>query len=347
MSPSPADSRSGSGHAGWQQLIAKYQRPDTRRSMWQLGNSVIPYLILWYLMYRSLAVSYWLTLALSLLAVGCLIRTFIIFHDCGHGAFFRSRKANDLVGFITGVLTLTPYYKWRREHAVHHATSGDLDRRSAGGEVWTLTVDEYLESPRRTRWAYRFYRNPLVMFGLGPAFVFLVRHRFTNSDVRERERRNVYWTNLGVAGMIALMVATMGIRAYLLIYIPIILISGAIAVWLFYVQHQFEAVYWERHDTWDYVPAALEGSSFYKLPKILQWYTGNIGYHHIHHLSPRIPNYFLQRCHDENPSLAALTPITLLTSLRSLGFRLWDEERRRMVGFGYLRTYKRARAESS
>ena len=259
MGSSSSSADSSSGSPAWQELTANYQNPDRLRSLWQLVNSVVPYLILWYLMYRSLAISYWLTLAVSPLAAGFLIRIFIIFHDCGHGAFFRSKKANDYVGFITGVLTFTPYYRWRREHAMHHATSGDLDRRTVGGEVWTLTVEEYLEAPRRTRLAYRFYRNPLVMLVLGPAVIFLIRHRFTNRRARKRERRNVYWTNLGLLGFIGLVAATMGIKAYLLIQIPVISVGGAIAVWLFYVQHQFEAVYWQRHDQWEYLPAALEG----------------------------------------------------------------------------------------
>lgn len=326
----------------WQELTAAYQKPDTRRSLWQVANSVVPYLILWYLMYRSLEISYWLTLGLVVLAAGLLVRIFIIFHDCCHGSFLRSKRATDIVGLFTGVLTFTPYDRWRREHSMHHATAGDLDRRDQGGEIWTLTVEEYLASSRRTRLAYRLYRSPWVMFTVGPSFLFLFKHRFASRGVRWRERLNVYWTNLGVVAFIAIMVALMGPRAYLKIQIPIMIVGGAVAVWLFYVQHQYEGVYWERHDVWDYERAALEGSSYYKLPRILHWFTGNIGYHHIHHLSPRIPNYLLRGCHEKNPALAPANPLTLLSSLRSLRLRLWDEDHHRMVDFGYLRDYQKA-----
>ena len=326
----------------WQELTAEYQKPDTLRSVWQLVNSIVPYLFLWYVMYRSLEVSYWLTLALAVPAAGFLIRIFILFHDCCHGSFFRSKRANDIAGFFTGVLTFTPYDRWRREHSMHHATAGDLDRRDLGGEIWTLTVDEYLASPLRTRLAYRLYRSPLVMLTIGPLFLFLFNHRFSSREARKRERHNVYWTNLGVFAFIAVLVALMGPRAYLMIQLPIMIFGGAAAVWLFYVQHQYEGVYWERHDQWDYSTAAIEGSSYYKLPRILHWFTGNIGYHHIHHLSPRVPNYLLPKCHEENPALAPSRPLTLLASLKSLRLRLWDEEHRRMVGFRYLREHQKA-----
>jgi omega-6 fatty acid desaturase (delta-12 desaturase) len=321
----------------WQELTAEYQKPDTLRSVWQLVNTVIPYVILWYLMYRSLEVSYWLTLTLAVPASGFLVRTFIIFHDCCHGSFLQSKRATDIVGFLTGVLTFTPYDRWRREHSMHHATAGDLDRRDLGGEIWTLTVDEYRAAPLRTRIAYRLYRSPWVMLTVGPSFLFLFKHRFSDRAARRRERLNVYWTNLGSAALVALLIWLMGLRAYLMIQLPIMIFGGAVAVWLFYVQHQYEGVYWDRHDQWDYSMAAIEGSSFYELPRILHWFTGNIGYHHIHHLSPRIPNYFLRKCHEENPALAPTRPLTMLCSLKSLRLRLWDEENRQMVGFRYLR----------
>ncbi len=310
-------------------------------------NSLVPYAAMWALMYWSLGVSYWLTLALALPTAGFLIRIFIIFHDCTHGAFFRSKRANSVIGYFTGVLTLTPYDQWRRDHSMHHATSGDLDRRDIGGEIWTLTVQEYLASPWRTRAAYRFYRNPLVMFLIGPAYIFAVSHRFGRRGARRRENWNVQHTNLGIAAFVVGAIWLMGWAAFLKIYLPIFIISGAGGVWLFYVQHQFEEVYWERHEQWKYFPAAMHGSSFYRLPKILQWFTGNIGYHHIHHLSPRIPNYLLQRCHEANPALCAGVPaIGLWTSLRSFGYRLWDEEGGRMIGFGGLRRYRRIGASA-
>jgi omega-6 fatty acid desaturase (delta-12 desaturase) len=326
--------------APWQEIVAKYQQPSLRRSIWQIVNTLVPYSILWYLMYRSLAVSYWLMLPLAILAGGFLVRVFIIHHDCGHGAFFKSRKANDIWGFITGVLTFTPYYLWRWEHAIHHAHAGDLDRRGLGA-VWTLTVQEYLEASRWKRFAYRLARNPIVLFVIAPLLMFLVRHRFPQAKASKRERHSVHWTNLAILGMATAMSSTFGIQAYLLIQLAVIAVAGSAGVWLFYVQHQFEGVYWQRHGEWDYLAAALEGSSFYKLPKDLQCLSGNIGFHHIHHLSARIPNYNLEKCHKAEPLFQSVRPTTLFSSLKSFTFRLWDEQHHRLVGFGHLRTLRR------
>jgi omega-6 fatty acid desaturase (delta-12 desaturase) len=323
--------------SSWQQAVAHYQQPDLVRSLWQVANTLVPYAILWYLMVRSLAISYWLTLALSIPAAGFLVRTFIIFHDCGHGSFFKSRKANDALGVITGILTFTPYHQWRYDHAVHHATAGDLDRRGVG-DIWTLTVQEFLETSRWRRFGYRLFRNPLIMFGIGPFFAFVINQRFVKRGAGKRERHSVYWTNLALLGMVVLMSLIIGIKAYVLVQLPIIFVGAAAGVWLFYVQHQFEGVYWERRDKWDFVSAALEGSSFYRLPKVLQWFTGNIGFHHIHHLSPRIPNYYLERCQRESSVFHKIRPVTLLSSLKSITFHLWDEDQRKLVGFGYLKT---------
>jgi len=346
MNSAPAADKLASNKVSWRQAVAKYENPDLQRSVWQVVNTVIPYFILWYLMYRSLEFSYWITLALSALTAGFLVRTFIIFHDCGHASFFKSQRANDLWGFIAGVLTMSPYFGWRREHAMHHATAGDLDRRGVG-DIWTLTVKEYLELSPRKRLGYRLYRNPLVMFVIGPLFLFLIRHRFAGPTASKRERHSVYWTNLALLGIVALMGVTIGIKAFVSVHLPIVMIASAAGVWLFYVQHQYEGVYWERHEHWDYVSLALQGSSFYKLPKILQWFTGNIGFHHIHHLSPRIPNYYLERCHEENPLFQEVKPVTLFASLKSLTFRLWDEEGRKLVGFGYLKDLQNKHAMTS
>jgi acyl-lipid omega-6 desaturase (Delta-12 desaturase) len=326
-----------SKNLAWREVVARYHRPDWRRSVWQVVNTFIPYLVLWYLMYRSLAVSYWITLALSVLAAGFLTRIFIIFHDCGHGAFFKSQRVNDVLGFIAGVFTLTPYYGWRHEHAVHHATAGDLDRRGVG-DVWTLTVKEYLALSPKDRFRYRVYRNPLIMFFFGPLLVFLVWHRVPPKVGSKRELHSVYWTNLAVASIVAVMSVTIGIKAFLMVQLPIVAIAGAAGVWLFYVQHQYEGVYWERHEDWDYVSVALQGSSFYNLPRVLQWFTGNIGFHHIHHLSPRIPNYYLEKCHNENPMFHGVKSIGLFESFKSLSFRLWDEDQHQLVGFDHLKT---------
>jgi omega-6 fatty acid desaturase (delta-12 desaturase) len=332
----PVGDKPPANSVAWRQAVAKYENPDLYRSVWQVINTIIPYVILWYLMYRSLEISYWITLTLSILTAGFLVRIFIIFHDCGHASFLKSQKANDVLGFIAGVLTMSPYLGWRREHAIHHATAGDLDRRGVG-DIWTLTVHEYLQLSSIRRLGYRLYRNPLVMFVIGPLFTFLVRYRFPGATATERERRSVYWTNLALLGIVALMGVTIGVKAFVSVQLPIVMIASAVGVWLFYVQHQYEGVYWERHENWDYVTVALQGSSFYKLPKILQWFTGNIGFHHIHHLSPRIPNYYLERCHEENPLFQEVRSITLSDSVKSFAFRLWDEERRQLVGFGCIK----------
>jgi omega-6 fatty acid desaturase (delta-12 desaturase) len=330
------DVKSETSIAHWKQIVAKYQEPALWPAVWQVLNTVVPYLGLWWLMYWSLEVSYWLTFGLAVLAGGLLIRLFIIFHDCGHGSFFKSARANHTLGFITGVLTFTPYWQWRWEHALHHASAGDLDRRGTG-DVWTLTVEEYLAASRWKRFSYRLARNPFVLFILAPLFLFWVFQRFPNPKARGRERHSVYWTNLCIALLLTGLWFAMGWKALLLISLAVWLVAGAAGVWLFYVQHQFDGVYWERQDNWNYELAALQGSSFYKLPRILQWFSGNIGFHHIHHLSPRIPNYNLEKCHKAEPLFQAVKPVTFFASLKSLTYRLWDERQRRLVGFGALR----------
>ncbi len=324
----------------WKEAVAEHRKPVLRSSLWQLGNSVLPYLALWGLMIWTLSISYWITLALAVVAAGFLVRIFIIFHDCGHGSFFRSRRANRITEFVTGVLTFTPYRQWRHKHAMHHATSGDLDRRGTG-EIWTLTVQEYLEASRWKRLAYRLARNPFVLFVLAPFYLFLIHYRFPSPTVGKRERRGVHWTNAALLAIAIVMSLTVGLKAYLLIQVPVMTFAGVAGVWLFYVQHQFEDVQWERRADWDYADAALRGSSFYRLPKVLQWFTGNIGFHHIHHLSPAIPNYNLPRCHRETPLFQRVEPVTLWGSLKSLSFRLWDEQRRKLVGYRRLRKIRR------
>ncbi len=326
--------------------MAKYQKSEVWPGVWQLVNTLVPYAALWCLMYFSLKVSVWLALPLAVLAAGFLVRVFIIFHDCGHGSFLPSRKANDIVGFITGVLTLTPYYHWRWEHSLHHASSGDLDRRGVG-DVWTLTVQEYLEASRWKRFAYRLARNPVVLFGLAPIFLFAVMQRIPNGKAPRRERQSVAWTNLGIVCVGAGLSWVFGFKTYLLLQLLVMAIGGCAGIWLFYVQHQFEGVYWERTADWDYATAALKGSSFYKLPKVLQWFSGNIGFHHIHHLSPRIPNYHLEKCHKAEPLFQTVKPVTLFGSLKSLTFRLWDEQRQRLVGYRALRAMRKQQGQSA
>ena len=316
----------------WRGLVTEFQKPSAWRATWQIVNSFGSYALVWYLMYLSVAVSWWLTLPLAILAGGLLVRTFIIFHDCGHGSFFKSRLANDVTGFIAGMVNFTPYYHWRWEHAVHHATSGDLDRRGTG-DVWTMTVKEYRAASRWKRLGYRVVRNPFVLLFVAPFYLFVIRERFSTSGASPRERRSVWFMNLAIGAMVVALSSAFGLGNYVLIQLAVMMTGGAVGVWMFYVQHQFEDTYWARREDWDYTAAALEGSSFYKLPAILQWFTGNIGFHHIHHLSSRIPNYNLERCHDSHPIFSNVKPITLRSSLKSLHFRLWDEEDCKLVGF--------------
>jgi acyl-lipid omega-6 desaturase (Delta-12 desaturase) len=329
----------------WQPIVAKYAKPDKKRSLLMLANTLIPYFALWGLMIWSIQYSYWITLGLAVLAAGFLMRTFIIFHDCGHGSFFKSKKANDFVGSITGFLNFTPYYRWKHDHAIHHATAGDLDRRGVG-DVYTMTVQEYLDSPWWMKTGYRIMRNPFFLFGVAPLAVFLLTQRIPVRSQGKRERASIWWTNLALVVVIGLLCWLLGWKTFLMIQLPIIWISSTIGVWLFYVQHNFIPSYWERHGNWQFAKAGLQGSSFYKLPVILQWFSGNIGFHHIHHLSPKIPNYNLPQCHAEN-SLFMVEPLTIRTSLKSVSLRLYDEERRMMVGWDGLKLYKAQKAEAT
>jgi acyl-lipid omega-6 desaturase (Delta-12 desaturase) len=302
--------------------------------VWQLVSNVALLAAAWTLMYLSLSVGYWMTLLLAVPAAFLLVRLFIVQHDCGHGGFFRSARAADIVGSIIGVLTLTPYHYWKKAHAMHHATSGNLEHRGFG-DIDTLTVDEYLALSRWGRFKYRVYRHPVVLFGIGAVLQFFVRHRLPTIVPRSwaRERRSILWTDVGLAGFIVLMGMLVGFRAFLLVHVPLMVVSCSIGVWLFYVQHQFEPTYWEHDERWAYVDAALAGSSYYRLPRVLQWATGNIGLHHVHHLSARIPNYRLQEALESIPELQRVTTLTLWDSLRCVRLALWDERRRRLVRF--------------
>jgi omega-6 fatty acid desaturase (delta-12 desaturase) len=326
--------------AAWRRVIDKYRQPSTPRAVWQIVNTFVPYGLLWYLMYLSLAVSWWLTIPLAALTGALMVRIFIIFHDCGHGSYFRSGRANDIVGFIAGVLTFTPYYHWRWEHAIHHGSAGHLDKRGTG-DIWTMTVQEYLESSRWKRFAYKLARNPFVLFVLAPLFLLFVMQRYPSPRASPRERQSVWWTNLLILCLAIGLSWIFGFVAYVLIQLTISAVGGAIGVWMFYVQHQFEDVYWERGDDWDYAAAALQGSSYYKLPRVLQWFSGNIGFHHIHHLSARIPNYNLQKCHEADPLFQQVKPLTFWGSLKASTLRLWDEKSRKLVGYGRAREIRR------
>ena len=325
----------------WYQTTAEYGHSSLGKSLWQVFDTFVPYLALWaamvYLVQRQFP--YWMTLTLAMVAGGILVRIFILFHDCCHGSFFGSRRANRILGYISGILTFTSFEDWRRAHNTHHATAADLDRRGVG-DVWTMTVDEYLAAPLSRRFGYRFYRHPFIALGLGAPLLFLFLHRFPTKGAGRRERRSVFYTNMALLFIIGVATWTIGLRTYLLVQLPIILIAGTLGLWLFYVQHQFEDVYWVRHGSWDPLKVALEGSSYFKLPKILQWFSGNVGLHHIHHVRPSIPNYNLQRCHDAIAVFQSVKVMTLRTSLRSLLLGLCDEKHKKLVSFRALKALR-------
>ncbi len=323
------------GPAEWRKLVKPYQQPSVRKGVWQLVNSFGGLALCWGLMWLSLSVGYWLTLLLAVVAAGFMVRIFIIQHDCGHGAFFKKRQSNDSVGIVCSLFTMTPYKFWRKSHAVHHAHHAELEERGIG-DVWTMTVDEYKQAHWWKRAWYRIFRHPLFLFGLAPSISFLLLARLPfggQASWHNGERASVWWTNLAIAGWMAAASALIGFGPVLLIFLPTSIIASSIGTWLFYVQHQFEDTYWEHTPEWDYTQAALDGSSYYQLPRVLQWFTGNIGFHHIHHLSPRIPNYYLQECHEQNPALQRVVHLTLKSSLRTMGLTLWHEQQRRLVSF--------------
>lgn len=319
--------------------IERFRQPSHPRAIWQLTNTLVPYLFLWFLMARLITVSYWLILPLAVLAAGFRVRLFIFMHDCGHGSFVRSRRANTVIGWLTGLLTFTPYHHWTWEHAIHHRTSGNLQRRGKG-DIWTMTVEEYLRAPLWRRCAYRLLRNPAVLFAIAPTVLFVVLERFPSPQAGHRERLSVWLTNLALLLMAIGLSALVGFRSWFLIELTMMIVAGGAGVWLFYVQHQFADAYWTSQDDWDYTEAALQGSSYYKLPAVLRWFSGNIGFHHIHHLSPQIPNYQLQRCHNAEPLFGKVPTLTLASSFRSATLRLWDEQRQRLIGFRLLRSLR-------
>ena len=325
--PASASSRS------WLQSTTRYRTSVTARAVLQLCTTLLPLAGLFTAMYWSLDYSYLITLAIAIPTAGFLVRTFILMHDCSHGSFLPSKRANEIVGFITGVLTFTPFAQWRRDHALHHASSGDLDRRGHG-DIITLTIDEYLARDRWGRFKYRLYRNPLILFGFGPLYLFVSqRWRARGEATGSKQITSIHATNLAIVAGVVGFSLLIGIKAVLLVYVPVFLLAGSAGIWLFYVQHQFEDTYWEGHADWQYATAALEGSSYYKLPRVLDWITGSIGLHHVHHADPRIPNYQLRRCHDEIPAFHAATEITLRSSMRSARLRLWDPVQGKLVGF--------------
>ncbi|HEU5301632.1 MAG TPA: fatty acid desaturase [Acidimicrobiia bacterium] len=322
----------------WQQIVGPYAKADVGRASISLATSVVPFVLLWAAMYFALDVSYLLSLALAVPASGFLLRTYILFHDCTHGSFLPSRRANAWLGTVLGWLVFTPFGRWRYEHAMHHATAGDLDRRFVG-DVPTYTVAEYRSWSLPTRIAYRLYRNPAVMFGLGPIYAMVLEPRWACIS-KPRLRRSVWGTNLALVGVIGGLCLLIGWQNFLLIEAPFVFLSGGVGIWLFYVQHQFDDVYWRRTEDWSYRDAALMGSSYLKLPKILQFFTGNIGLHHVHHLSAKIPNYNLQRAHDQEAIFHSSRMVTLMDGVRATRLKLWDEDAGRMVTWRDLRQAK-------
>ena len=322
----------------WYKALGKYEQPDLRKAVWQLCNTFIPYLALWALMLYLVMnrYPYWMVVAPGVLAAGLMMRIFIFFHDCCHGSFFASPRANRILGYITGTMVLTPFDKWRASHLFHHSAFANLDRRGTG-DALLMTVEEYRNAPPLTRAAYWLYRQPLFLFTVAPAFMFAVIFRFPKRGAKRSEHLSVALLNAFIVLVLLLSHLTIGIRTILLVQLPILLIVWNTGVWFFYIQHQFHGVYWAREKEWDFIRASLEGASYYRLPAVLQWFSGNIGLHHLHHLRPRIPNYHLQRCYDETPAVQGVTPVTLRSSLRSLGLNVYDEQRRELVSFRSLR----------
>jgi omega-6 fatty acid desaturase (delta-12 desaturase) len=327
----------------WRHIVEDYEGPQLRRSVQQVITTLGAFVLLLYITYRTLVLPYWVTLACALVASGFMMRTFMLMHDCAHGSLFKSRRANDILGFITGVLTLTPYVQWRRDHVLHHASAGDLDRRGHG-DVMTLTVREYQARSAWGRLKYRVYRHPLILLGFGPLHLAInQRYRARSKATGDKEIASVRATNIALAALIGTAWYVIGLEALALVYVPVFFFGGAAGIWLFYVQHQFEGTYWEPHGEWDYVTAAIEGSSYLRLPRVLQWMTCSIGLHHVHHLSPRVPNYRLQACHDANPEFQRAKRLTLGDSVRAFSLKLWDEDANQLVGF---RAARRATAQA-
>jgi len=318
----------------WHAALSDYRHSSSGIAIWQLTNTLVPYFGLWAVMILLIkrGTPYVFTLGLAIVASAFLVRVFILFHDCVHGSFFPGRAANTFFGHALGLLTFTPFDDWRFSHLRHHTTYADLDARGFG-DIWTLTRSEYEVLPGGMRLAYRLYRNPVILVGLGAIFTFLLRFRLPTRTTRRKERISVIFTNVLIAGMVLIAVRSIGWKTYLLIQLPVLWMAGAAGIWLFYVQHQFEGVYWSRRKEWNALRAAMEGCSYYQLPTVLRWFSGNIGYHHVHHLNGRIPNYRLRDCFAAIPALQARQPLSIRKSLSAVRIKLWDEEQQQLVGF--------------
>lgn len=318
----------------WVADLKRYEVPNPIKASLQLIDTLIPYLALLTLMYLTMSwgLPYWVTLLVALPASALMVRVFIFFHDCSHGSYVRSRLGLQILGNVLGVIVFTAYSEWRYSHGIHHSTSGNLDRRGVG-DIWTMTLEEYAAASKGRRLLYRIFRNPLVMFGLLPGLSFLIMHRFPSRHSHRNQILSVLLTDAALAGLIVAASLTIGIRSYLLIQVPIMILGGAGGVWLFFIQHQFDPTYWARNEQWGSMESALQGSSYYKLPRVLQWISGNIGFHHIHHLRPRIPNYNLQWCLEETPELQLPDSLSLWRSLKSVHLKVWDEKEKALLSF--------------
>ena len=335
-------SEASAGRPYWRALIEPYERPSVVRSLLDVGTSVLPYIGLSVAAYLTFGhISYWIVLPMVLLAGAFLLRTFIVFHDCAHGSFFASRHANTWLGRFCALLTFQAYADWRHKHAVHHGSAGDLDRRGTG-DVLTLTVEEYLAQPWHQRLAYRLFRNPVVMFGLGPIWSLMVAPRVSSPTMRPRQRHSVLITNLLITAILGTIWVFAGVLPWVMIQMPAAVLAGTAGVWLFYVQHQFEDAYWESADRWSYADAALHGSSYLKLAQPFQFFTGNIGLHHVHHLSAKVPNYNLQRAHDEIDLFDQVPVLTVPCALQALRLKVIDTDSGRLLTWSEVRARRRA-----
>ena len=321
----------------WYKATARFAQADNLIAIRQLLTTLVPYLILMALMFRIVNIyPYWFTLALSVVAAAFFARMFILFHDCTHGSLLSSPRWNRNIGYLCGILTFTAFHDWRRSHAGHHITAGDLDRRGMG-DITTMTVDEYLSAKSLQKLAYRLYRHPIILLGIGPLYYFLLRNRYPSPGAKKIDFASVILTDLALVAIWVTAGLTIGLRTYIMVQLPVLTTAATLGIWLFYNQHQFEGVYWARHEEWDPWRVAMEGASYYCLPRLLQWVTGNIGFHHVHHMRPGIPNYRLQECYEAIPELQAVPPLTVRKSLGSLRLNLYDESQRRLVSFKSLK----------
>ncbi|QIH74910.1 fatty acid desaturase [Macrococcoides canis] len=324
-------------------MVKPYERSALQISLLQVLNTLVPYLALVAISMATFQISPWISVAVSIIAAFFLVRTFIIFHDCCHGSFFKNKKWNDTMGNFTGFLTMFPYQQWRREHNIHHATSGNLDKKGIG-DIWMMTIEEYEAAGKWTKLGYRLYRNPFVMFVIGPLYLLFITNRLNSKGAKPKERMNTYLHNIAILVVYGAIIWYFGFAFFAAVFFPIMFVGAMLGIWMFYIQHTFEESYFEENSEWDYVKAAVEGSSYYKLPKLLQWLTGNIGFHHVHHLSPRIPNYYLETAHKEVKPLQYATTITLKDSLETIKYKLYDEKKKVFITFkDYYRNYAKKR----